>query len=288
MIPVRLDDSQARIGALTLPLERIRLRLLWRADENSKEAPIGHAYALDAGDGVVEIVTLEHGVIDQQGMLALLKTVDRRLNADEERTWTPWRSPADTKSLSCDLGALGELLRDRRLHVLDAATGRAPTTRCLPQEAFLRAPVATWARHLLGITWPERWEAQILRGSFLAARRGERLVFTGCRYGSIHADSGQDRTAAVFLSEDGARSWTDLPWRLSERQARSSSGRWCWPPEELLSVRLEPDLVVEWDDPWIVWDPGNEWRATWDGEIWHMAKRSGMGAWPRNRGGSKH
>ncbi len=275
MIPVDFDDGQARVGALTLPLGRIRLRLLWRAGESSEEPLAGHAYVLEAGDGTVEILGLVHGVIDQTGMLALLETVDERLDGDRLRTWTSWCAPDDTASLFCDLGALAELLRDRRLRVLDAATGHAPTTWRLPPESFLRTPVATWARHLLGIDWPERWEARVLRGRFQAARCEERLVFTGCRYGSIHAHAGQDRTAAVFLSEDSGRSWTELPWRLSQRQARSSSGRWCWPPEELRSVRLDGGLVVEWEDPWIDWDPGDEWRARWDGELWHMEKRSG-------------
>ncbi len=272
MIPVRLDDKQARVGALDLPFECIRLRLLWRVDDDQK--PGGHAYVLDDDDDTVTIVGLQHEVIDQQGMLALLGTVDERLDVDEDRNWTIWRPPEDGTHLFGDLGALGELLRGRHLRLLDAASGLAPTNWRLPPESFLRAPVGAWAQDLLGVDWPERWEASALRERFLAARRGHRLAFTGCRYGSIHAGSGQDRTAAVFLSEDAGGTWTDLPWRLSKRQARSSYGRWCFPPEELLGVRFEPELVIEWDDPWILWEPGREWQATWDGEVWRMKTRS--------------
>lgn len=270
MVPVELDDRQARIGTLTLPFDRVRLRLLWRTEGDVAR---GHAHVLCARDDAIDFVGLEHGVIDQAGMLELLDIVDRRLAADKLRTWTPWSPPEGGTSVTGDVGALAELLRGRRLRVLDAATGLPPVTWRPPPEPFLRAPVAAWARHLLGIDWPERWEAPVLRGRFLAVSRGPRLAFAGCHYGSKHAGAGQDRTAAVFLSEDGGRAWSELPWRLSRRQAGSSAGRWCWPPEQLLAVRLEPDLAVDWDDPWIDWEPGDEWRAVWEGERWRMEKR---------------
>ncbi len=262
MIPVQLDDRQARVGALTLPLKRIRQRLLWRFSEGGRKTG-GHAYAIDDA-GRLEIICLEGGVFDPSGMLELLKTADRCLDADGARDMIEWRPPDDESTLLyCDLGALGEILRGRRLHVLDAATGDPPTTWRLPQESFLRRPVAAWARHLLGVRWPERWEAQVLRGRFHGARHGDELVFSGSRYGSLYDDCGQDRTAAVFLSEDGGGSWRELPWRLNPRQTRTPGARWCWPPEELLSVHIDPCLVIKWDDPWIPWTPDNEWLALW-------------------------
>ncbi len=309
MIPVHLDDRQARFGALTLPLERIQLRLLWRFSEDGQETG-GHAYAIDNA-GRLEIICLEHGVFDQSGMLELLKTVDRCLDTDRAHGWIDWRPPDDdTTSLYGDLGMLGEILRGRRMRVLDAATGHLPTTWRLPQESFLRGPVAAWARHLLGVSWPERWEAQVLRGRFQGARHGDHLVFTGCRYGSLHDDSGQDRTAAIFFSEDSGGSWRELSWRLNPRQTRTPAGRWCWPPEELLSVRVDPFLMIEWDDPWIPWEPGNEWLAIWGEDqhlrpdrltvfadpsssgsqppCWTMKRRTGIEAWLRYWFGRKH
>ncbi len=302
MIPVQFDDRQARIGALTLPLERIRLRLLWRADESNREAPGGHAYVLDAGDGAIDIVGLEHGVIDQRGMLALLKLIDRQLDADEDRTSTIWRPPQDNPTVYCDLGGLAELLRGRRLRVLDAATGRPPTTWRLPPEPFLRTPVATWARHLLGVDWPAHWEAPALCGPFLADRRGEYLVFSGARYGTIYPETGQARIAAVFVSKDAGRSWSELPWRLYTLQdlrdevhlvgdparwpVRSGTtwnpaGRWCWPPEELLSITAQVGPWIEWVDDWIPEGLGNVWQALWSEKGWAIKKRPRMETWLR-------
>lgn len=148
-------------------------------------------------------------------------------------------------------------------------------------EAFVRDPVATIIRHLAGIDWPSHLGAHVLRPRFHHAKHGDTTVITGCRYGSRHADAGQDRTAAVFIQHEPGAGWEELTWDLPFRQRMTPSGRFCWPPEQIDRVELvdgegQPSPRIEFDDPWILFEPGTEWRATWIARErhWIMEERS--------------
>ena len=178
-----------------------------------------------------------------------------------------------------DAGALLDGLQGRRLQhqTLMGEEGTDIFSGAFPED-FLRAPVATHARRLLGdVAWPDALEGQTLRGRFAATRDGDRMALCACRYGSIHADAGQDRTAAVFLSDDGGRTWDELGWELTAIQQGTSSAKYCWPPEQIDRVTLEETVVIEWEDPWIDWEPGTEWRGVWqaDQRVWRMEEWGG-------------
>ena len=133
-------------------------------------------------------------------------------------------------------------------------------------------------KRLLGdVDWPQDLEGQALRGRFVAAHEGDRMALCACRYGSIHSDAGQDRTAAVFLSADSGRSWDELGWELNAEQRSTSAARYCWPPEQIDRVTLGETVRIEWEDPWIDWEPGTEWLGVWqaDQRVWRMEERGG-------------
>ncbi len=262
-----------------LHLEPIVLRLLWSEEG---DAARGHAYLLDRGSGPLELVMLQHGLVRHADMMELLARVDARLPAADGQTRlrasTWWAAPSPPRwSFTGDAGALADHLRGRSLVVRreqDPAEPRWPDA--LPQ-GFLADPVGTLVRTLIGdLHGATTWDANALRPRVLATRAGDLVVVCACRYGSVHADAGQDRTAAVFVSRDGDRSFVELPWRLSPLQAASSAGRFSWPPEQIDRLSLADDqLTIEWDDPWIDWEPGDEWLARWDAAagLWTMRTR---------------
>jgi len=117
------------------------------------------------------------------------------------------------------------------------------------------------------VNWPRSLDAEHVRvgpAGIRATREGSTVAVCAARYGSLHADAGQGRTAGVWCSYDDGENWLELTWALDPAQANTSTGRNCWPPEQILRVELvDGEPVIEWDDPWIDWEPGEEWRARW-------------------------
>lgn len=286
MQTIRLERGGAVIGAEGAPdfhlrLDDVRLRLLWARDECTPAAVRGHGYVLDRGSGPLELVRLAHGAADHAAMMALHEAVAARVLPAEGlgklRAWTAWHGANDRRwTVTGDLGALSAALRGRALVERAGPDLSVARATALP-ESLLRDPVGAAVRDLVGdVRWPSAWDATTLRPRFHGARRGPVVVLTGCHYGSIHADAGQDRTAAVFCSTDGGQSFGELPWTLSPEQQASPAGRYCWPPEQLDRVILDDDgLTVEWEDPWILFEPGDAWAARWSREHrrWHMWTR---------------
>jgi hypothetical protein len=188
--------------------------------------------------------------------------------SSDRREWTNWYPPESAWSLTMDAGRVADALRDKRVVHEELAGPDASTVIAGFPETFVRDPVATIIRHLAGIEWPPHLGAHVLRPRFHHARRGDTTVITGCRYGSRHADAGQDRTAAVFIERERGAGWDELPWDLPLRQRLTPSGQFCWPPEQIDRVEIvdsegAASPRIEFDDPWIVFEPGTEWRATW-------------------------
>jgi hypothetical protein len=187
-----------------------------------------------------------------------------------------WQDPERRWRFYGDVGAVTELLATRTL-VQELGLGVGP----LP-EAFLAAPIATMIRAALGpVDWPARFDAPhtcVGPRGIVGLREGTTVVVCAARPGSIHADAGQTRTAGVWRSTDGGTSWEELGWELTWLQRLTPSGQWCWPPEQVEQVALvDGALVIEWEDPWIDWEAGHEWRATLDSNWrWRMQVR---GSW---------
>jgi hypothetical protein len=271
-------SSAARRKILAAPT-----RIFWRASEGN-EGPAAHAY-LSTESGSPVLLHLVHHADTTPGMQEILKEW-QAIHPDASETArlraiTTWRPPASAWSFSMDAGAVEkELTRGelRHEHVLGPDASSALSQ--LP-EAFLRAPVSTIIRSLLGdVAWPPDLDASVLRPDFRHARHESDVVVTGCRYGSKHASAGQDRTAAVFWSKNGGRAWQELEWKLPLSQRLTPSGQSCFPPEQIDRVRFERlhgELVpvVEWEDPWIAFEPGSEWQAHYEPRSadWIMSER---------------
>lgn len=197
------------------------------------------------------------------------------------RAQVAWYPPETQRfSFHMDGGAVERLLADAVLvhrHVLGPDPGSFAD---LPEE-FLRAPVRACIRSLVGeLAFGELPNADEVRPYFHHARSGDTLAISACRYGSRHADAGQDRTAVIWLSRDAGRRFTELPWTLPLAQSITPSGQCCWPPEQLDRIVLDAGrLEVEWEDPWIAYEPGHEWAATWDAREQHWVMKV-RGGWP--------
>lgn len=284
---ISLDEDGARVETLgaepfRLPFREVVLSLLWSLDEGAADAVRGHGYLLDRGSGPLELVRIAHEAADHGEMMALYEALKARVppaaGAARLRANTPWTEPTERRwSFTADAGTLAAALRGRvLLERAGADLNHLAEPTSLP-VSFLRDPVRSILRELVGeIRWPDEWDASALRPRFVAARSGMTVAVTGCRYGSIHAGAGQDRTAAVMVSEDGGETFDELPWQLDESQRATPAGRWCWPPEQILRVVPGTDgLSIEWEDPWILFDPGDEWAARWDAgrREWRMWTR---------------
>jgi hypothetical protein len=284
-VAVQLDEVGATLrppvaAPFRLHLAAIALRLLWTRGDGDT-APRGHAYLLDRGSGPLELLTLQHGRVRHADMMALLARVDALLPPTDAlarlRRSTTWTAPGPLRwCFTGDAGALAERLGARSLvvrHEQEPAEPRLPDE--LPQ-GFLADPIGTLVRaELPEVRWPAEWNANVLRPAVHTARDGHQVVVSACRYGSIHADAGQDRTAAMFCARDDGHGFVELPWRLCAAQAASPAGRFSWPPEQIDRIDLaDGRLAVEWQDPWIDWEPGDEWRATWDDAAEHWVMRT--------------
>ncbi len=265
---------------LELDAEGASLILYWTYFDGRDGGRRGHAYLHCDGDGA-RFALYEHSPDPAAHALMMDRHArwERRhplTEAQELRRRTLWRYPSASWSLSGDLGEVGELLRGRSLSFVFA-----PGIRDLPPlpEALLRRPLATLiGESAEGVRWPEELEAMAVCPGLsgpLVLREGRVVVVCAARYGSRFADSGQDRTAAVWRSRDGGERWEELPWKLGRAQRLSAGGRWSWPPEEIRSLRSVDPLTIEWEDPWIDWEPGTEWRAEWDPveRRWRMRPR---------------
>lgn len=284
-VAVQLDEVGATLrppvaAPFRLHFAAIALRLLWTRGDGDT-APRGHAYLLDRGSGPLELLTLQHGRVRHADMMALLARVDALLPPPDAlarlRSSTTWTAPGPLRwCFTGDAGALAERLGARSLvvrHEQEPAEPHPPDE--LPQ-GFLADPIGTLVRaELPDVRWPAEWNANLLRPAVHTARDGHQVVVSACRYGSIHADAGQDRTAAVFCARDDGHRFVELPWRLCAAQAASPAGRFSWPPEQIDRIDLaDGRLAVEWQDPWIDWEPGDEWRATWDDAAEHWVMRT--------------
>ena len=268
------------------PPEDARALLCWTSSAEP-EARRGHAYLYVDGDAA-RWELAEHrgdrgGVEHARMMRRYQGWQSAHPPTPEEalRRRTIWRDPSGAWTFFGDLGAVRAGLLGREVELrLGAEVGPlAP----LPTD-FLRRPVSSLVEAVAGpVRWPAELEAEHvcvgLRGP-LAARRGGEIIVCAARYGSIHAASGQDRTAAIWRSETGAEGWTELPWTLAPtlRQRASGVHRSCWPPEQVDRIELGAagEITVDWVDPWIDWEPGTEWRGRWDpGQArWTMASRT--------------
>jgi hypothetical protein len=245
------------------------LRIFWDLDGSKPERVAGHAYLIGGSDPV-RLLHLVHSEESTPAMVELSKEwAALHPDSRDRREWTNWYPPRSSWSLTLDAGAVAKAIGSQTV-VHEQLVGRPADAalRAFPQE-FLRDPVRTLVRELAGeIEWPAHLGAHVLRPRFHHAASGGTTVITGCRYGSAHADSGQDRTAAVFLSRERGGKWQELPWNLPVLQRLSPSGRYSWPPEQIDRVEIVqsedmPAPRIEFEDPWIVFEPGKEWRATW-------------------------
>jgi hypothetical protein len=264
---------------LVFSLDQIVLTMLWSCDDER-----GHAHLIDRGSGPLELLRLEHRRVVHDEMMALHAAATARLapgSPEQLRAQTRWWSPDEPRwSFFVDAGRLQAALEGGGLIHRAAPRFAEPTRWTDLPEAFLRDPVAVWVAHELGeVRWAAALGAAELRPEFHGARAGEWVALAACRYGSRHAGHGQDRTAAVFLSTDGGQRFEELPWELIPAQRSSDAAEACWPPEQIPRLRLFPPAAaveIEWDDPWIDWEPGTEWMARWDGAArrWTMARRN--------------
>lgn len=248
--------------------------VMWTWAESSPEARRGHAY-LFAERRIVRWLSFEHAPARTPAMLEQLERWQRlnpRSSALPARDRAWWKQPDGRWAFSGDLGRVLELLVGREL-----VCERGDDGELLPElpERFLRRPIACMVEAAIGpVEWPRSCDAEHVRvgpAGIRAARKGPLIAIAAARYGSLHEGVGQDRTAAIWCSYDHGASWIELPWVLDPAQAHSPAGQCCWPPEELLAVALiDGEPVIEWEDPWIDWEPGNAWRAVW---------RSGPGNW---------
>lgn len=238
--------------------------LLWTEGEGRDDARRGHAY-LFARTGELECLSFQHAPDRTPGMVARLRRWQARhpaSPAEALRQRCSWTEPDGPYSFRADLGQVQRLLRGRALVVRSGDDEPPPT---LP-ETYLRAPVRRSIEAALpGARWPERWDASQLRfayGSPWVASEGGTRVVCAARYGSAYARSGQDRTAAVFLSHDGGQEWEELGWAQSATPPEQSS----WPPETVRPRLENGELALTWEDPWSDWEPGYAFEARWDPE----------------------
>ncbi len=286
---IEFAGDRVGVGPATGPvvwfeLGRVRACLLWSIDDAIEHAPGGHAYLIDGSDvrAPLELVRFAHGEVEPEALKSLHERVAARLGPDpERRRWVTWRPPDSRMSLTMDAGVVEAALAGRALVHRSrpnlAELGGWPE---LPED-FVRDPVGAWVHRELGaLDWPTAWRAGALRPRFVGARAGDCAVMTGCRHGSRFAEIGQDRTAVVFVSTDAGASFTELPWRLGLAQQLGPGGQSCWPPEQIDRVRVTPTIdgvvvEIDWDDPWIDWEPGTEWTARWSPGtgVWTMFER---------------
>lgn len=257
-------------------LEQAELCLIWSLDEGSEHARRGHAYVF-AEREQARWVALEHSPSATPQMLEILarwEAAHPPTPALELRRTTQWVDPATRWRFHGDIGGVRELLLTRRLVRDTHEFGQGEPPEPLPEplleplpelpQAFLTAPIACLVRAQLGpLDWPSRLEAPDVcvgpRG-LVSARMGDELVVCAARPDSIHAGSGQTRTAAVWCSHDGGARWEQLSWALDPDHDRPPS----WPPEQIERVSFDSGApVIEWEDPWSDWEPGYQWRGVW-------------------------
>ena len=264
-------------------------RVLWEHGAGPARVA-GHGYLVTSGSGAA-LLHLIHSAETTPRMIELSDGWERGHPPSELerlRRMVSWRAPGESPwGLYMDAGSVEQALAGRTLtHRQVLGPVHAGLFDGFP-EAFLRAPVRTLVQAEVGdVSWPEELNAAEVRPYFEHARLGATLVISACRYGSRHADAGQDRTAAVWLSQDSGQSFRELGWQLPVHQRCSPSGLHCFPPEQIDRVILTPGgdparLEVEWEDPWIAFEPGQEWIASYDFAHEHWVMRERKGVWSR-------
>jgi hypothetical protein len=263
----------------TPALEQADLHLMWSLDEGSEHARRGHAYVFAELERA-RWVSLEHGPAATPQMLEILvrwQAAHPPTPTSELRRVTQWSDPGGRWRFHGDLGGLRELLMTREL-VLDAG---AESTAPLPElpTQFLREPIGCLVRAQLGaLDWPAAFEAPAVCVGplgIISARHSAQLVVCAAHPGSIHAGSGQTRTAAVWCSDDDGASWRELGWKLDPDREQPRS----WPPEQIERVSaigtIEGAPAIEWADPWSDWEPGDQWLGVWDpaAQRWSVSTR---------------
>jgi hypothetical protein len=258
----------------TAALEQAELFMIWTLDEGSEQARRGHAYVFAERERA-RWITLEHSSATTPKMLEILTSWQAAHPMTPElevRRRMHWADPSGRWRFTGDLGDVREMLLTRELVQETYAFGEAgPSTDELPPlpEEFLAGPITCLVRARFGpLDWPAQFEApHVCLGpvGLVSARAGDELVVCAARPGSIHAGSGQTRTAAVWCSHDGGAQWEELSWDLDPDYEQPAS----WPPEQIerVSLRGGPDPkavpAIEWEDPWSAWEPGDQWRAVW-------------------------
>jgi hypothetical protein len=105
---------------------------------------------------------------------------------------------------------------------------------------------------------------------FLVDDRARSLEIDGRAYLFVRkdVDGATKGASAVYESPDGGATWTRLPWRLHPTRRVTFWGlTGDWPPDLLVTLSERAGaLVLGWEDPWVPWEPGAEWEATWDPE----------------------
>lgn len=290
---IRMVGTSVTVSApgrtpLRFDLEQVVAQLVWSIDECSDHAVRGHAYLVRDDDREkVDLLRIEHGRVDHDEMMALHAAVEVRLQPDAAARKSErldfWQDPRHPRfSFHMKAGDVERALTGRRLvHRARPSYADETTWPDLPED-FLRDPVGIFVAHYVGaVLWRSDWRADVLRPHFRGARSGDLIVVTARRPGSKFEGSGQDRTAAVFLSVDAGVRFTELPWQLVPEQRDTWFARSCWPPEDVFRVRVEaapdgPNIEIEWDDPWIDFEPpGTEWVARWEraSGCWTMRER---------------
>ncbi len=257
-------------------------RLHWSHADSKHESV---AYVCGAG----ETATLLHVVLagDDRRFLRAAANIWNKAHPEYDVTRdVTWSLPRYTWSVSMDAGSVASALRDRRFrHEQICGPDVSALLREFPED-FVRDPVTAIVQQGAGdVHWPRHLSAEVICPPFRFARSNDTLVVTACRYGSRFADSGQTKTAAVFISRDAGSQWLELAWRLGFRQ-RFTLGLTCgsFPPEEIDHVELtiidgEPTPVIDWCDPWIGFSAGSEWRASWRRKKRHWILETRPNTW---------
>ncbi|PRQ03219.1 hypothetical protein [Enhygromyxa salina] len=247
-------------------LARAELHLLWSLDEGADHARRGHAYVF-ADPPRARWVSLEHSPATTPQMVEIMaawQAAHPQTPALELRRITQWAEPGGRWRFRGDLGGLRQLLATLELVDDGSAMSESPPLPELP-VAFLRAPITCLVHARLGqVDWPAALEAPEVcvgpLGIVSAHADDDKLVVCAARPGSIHAGSGQTRTAAVWCSDGGGAGWRELGWALDPNHEQPRA----WPPEQIERVELVAGSpVIAWDDPWIDWESGDQWLGTW-------------------------
>jgi len=87
--------------------------------------------------------------------------------------------------------------------------------------------------------------------------------------------NGEPRLARLMHTTDGGLIWTSIPWRRTFLSRLRYSAFPNWPPEGIMSIRLEPSgLTIMHRDEHVIFEPGGEslWQSTFRGSAWSVRR----------------